>query len=117
MTRTISASEASRQFDELVRDVADRGQTVVVERGGDPRVVLISEDEFRRMGGQVDEPEDWRVLIERSREAIAKDRGGKPLPDVSEIIHEMREERDAQLLRNFYESRERHSDHVEREDS
>lgn len=103
MTKTMSAADVQDHFDDLMRDVSERGETILVERSGEPQVVLLSLDEFKRMGGRTEEPEDWRELLDRTRESIAQSRRGKPLPDPSEIIHQMREERDAQLLSTFYD--------------
>ena len=48
------------------------------------------------------------MALERARkvrEAILKDRGGKPIElDVAAMIHQMREERDAQLLSSLPEN-------------
>ena len=56
-------------------------------------------EESRRIVDMGDDPkEDWWELAERVREQIARRRGGRPLPDNTDLIHEMREERDRQLM-------------------
>jgi prevent-host-death family protein len=98
MTRVMSATEAPVHFGELLRRVVEDDETVVVERGGKPRAVVISLAAYDRLrAGQAAE-EDWWELAARSRRLISEFRQGRPLPDIEELIHEMRVERDAQLL-------------------
>ena len=47
-----------------------------------------------------DEPEWWQLLM-KSRALFREALGGKEI-DVDEIIHEMREERDIQILSTIY---------------
>lgn len=101
MTKTMSASEAQEHFGELMRDVDERGETVLIERSGEPRAVVLPVAEYERMGGGTGEKPDWRELVRLSREGIARELNGRPLPDVTEVIHQMREERDAQILANL----------------
>jgi len=42
--------------------------------------------------------QDWQVLLDEAIEAVDRERAGKPLPPVDEIIREMRDERDAELM-------------------
>jgi prevent-host-death family protein len=51
MTRTVSATEARVHFGELMRAVVERGDTVVVERSGAPKVVVLSVQEYERLLG------------------------------------------------------------------
>lgn len=97
MSKTISAAEAQSHFDDLVRDLATGGETVFVEQSGKKQVVVLSVDEFERMGGETNALGDWLQLVDRTRENIARERNGRPMPDVSEVVREMREERDAQI--------------------
>jgi prevent-host-death family protein len=105
MTKTISATEARIHLGEVLDQVETRGSRVVIERAGKPVAMLIPMEDSRALA----EPKsDIEALIERARknrEAIAewraKHRPGKPFPDIAEMIHEMREERDAQLLDNL----------------
>lgn len=97
MSKTISAAEAQSHFDDLVRYVATGGETVFVEQSGKKQVVVLSVDEFERMGGETNALGDWLQLVDRTRENIARERNGRSMPDVSEVVREMREERDAQI--------------------
>lgn len=106
MAKTISATEAQSHFDDLLRDVADHGETVFVERSGGPTLVVLSVAEYERLRTENNRPESdlskWLEEADAVREAIASSRNGRPLPDVSELIHQMREERDAQALANLH---------------
>ncbi|HET8522411.1 MAG TPA: type II toxin-antitoxin system Phd/YefM family antitoxin [Thermomicrobiales bacterium] len=100
MKRTVSATEARIHFGELMRKVVERDETVIVERSGKPQVVVLSFEEYqRRVGGQDREPQpNWEERFRRARALLDKELSGRDLPDIDEIFHEMREERDAQLL-------------------
>lgn len=111
MTATVDATEAGAGVEELMRRVVEERTPVVVERGGEPQVVVLPVAEYERMGGRLEaaedattadsEREDWWELARRSRERIHRERDGRPMPPIEDIIHEMREERDAQLLANL----------------
>ncbi len=102
MQKTISATEARVHFGEVLDQVEQSGARFVIERGGKPAAAIISVLELEKLGKV---KLDVEALIERvrlNREAIAEwravHRPGEPFPDPAEMIHEMREERDAQLL-------------------
>ena len=101
MRRTVTATEARVHFGELLRRVVEERTPVVVERGGKPLVVVLSVDEYERLRAGQPESEDWWELARRSREAIHRRRGGRPLPSIDDVFDEMRDERDAQLLDNL----------------
>ena len=98
MKRTITATEARVHFGELMRRVSENDETIVVERGGKPQMVVISLAEYDRLRGEHEPEEDWWELAARSRELIRQHLGDRPFPDVDQLFAEMREERDAQLL-------------------
>jgi prevent-host-death family protein len=97
MERVMSATEARIHFGELMRQVVEKGETVIVERGGKAHVVILSIDEYERLvkGRQ---GEDWQELVARARAQIEADLGGEALPAPEEILRQVREERDAQHL-------------------
>ena len=72
-----------------------------VERGGKPQVVILSVEDYERLRANEPDSENWWELARRSREAIHRWRGGRPMPSIEDLIHDMREERDAQLLANL----------------
>jgi len=101
MERTISATEARVHFGQLMRRVVENGEAVFVERSGKPQVVVISVAEYERLTEGRPETEDWWTLVEESREAIQRGLNGRPMPPIEDIIHEMREERDTQIMANL----------------
>jgi prevent-host-death family protein len=98
MTRTISATEARIHLGDVMRAVVEKDETIIVERSGKPLVVFISIDHYRRLKDGTSDAEDWLERAERVAARIQRERNGRPLPDISEVIHDLREERDAQLV-------------------
>ncbi|MGH2560895.1 MAG: type II toxin-antitoxin system Phd/YefM family antitoxin [Thermomicrobiales bacterium] len=100
MQRVVSATEARVHFGELMRDVADGGETVLVERAGIPRVVILPIVEYERLRAYAgaEQPGDWLARADRIRERIQRGLSGRALPPSDEVLREVREERDAQLL-------------------
>ena len=98
MERTISATEARVHFGELMRSVVDREEAVVVERGGKPRVVVISVGRYERLLAAQEGREDWRELVRRSRDQVRADLGGRALTPPDDVLRESREERDDKLV-------------------
>lgn len=98
MTRTITATEARVHFGETMRRVVGDQETVIVERAGKPQVVILATEEYQRLRGEESSTGDWWDRAMRSRERIAEELDGRPLPDVAEWIRAGREERDAQIL-------------------
>lgn len=97
MTRTISATEARIHFGDVLRGVTERGETIVVERGGKPQAVVLSVAEYRRLRNG-EQQEDWWNLVLRSQERFRREWGDKPLPDLDRLIEQGHEERDEQIL-------------------
>jgi prevent-host-death family protein len=97
MQRKISATDARIHFGELMRDVVEKQQAVVVERSGEPHVVVLSVDEYERLRAAQEEQEDWRALVSQAREQVRADLGGRELAAPEEVLRRMREERDEQL--------------------
>jgi prevent-host-death family protein len=94
---TVNATEARIRFGELMRDVVEKGETIIVERGGKPHVVVLSIEAYQRLvSGQREE--HWQELVDRARAQVRADLAGRKLPSVDEILAQAREERDAQLL-------------------
>src|SRR5688572_188814 len=102
MSRTVSATEVRAHFGEMMRHAVERNEPIIVERAGKPHVVILSIAEYERLRGEEShEPpveQDWWEMARQSRERVRRSLNGRPMPDVSEVIREMREERDAQLL-------------------
>lgn len=99
----ITAAEAKERFGELIRDVSEGHETVLIEKDGEPRAVVISLDEYTRLRNKAPESggQDWRARIDRLQKRVAEDLGGRPLQPAEEVIRRMREERDEQILGNL----------------
>jgi hypothetical protein len=106
MTAIVEAKEAGAGVEALTQRVVEERAPLVVAREGEALVVVLPVAEFERLGGSLGEPgvvpgrEDWWKLARQSRERIHQERGGHPMPPIEDIIHEMREERDEQILDN-----------------
>ncbi len=99
MKKTISATEARIHFGKVMQDVEDTNDTVVVVRGGRPKVAIISMEQLEKLE-QLHAEEStphWKVLQRQVREMIRQS-GNVPLnppPDI--LLREMREERSARI--------------------
>lgn len=100
MAVTVSATEARVRFGEMMRRAVVDGEAIVVERGGDPAVVVVSLEEYRRLlaaaGG-----EDWRAGLDRAvkmGQRIRARRGGASLTPSEELMNRQREERGDELV-------------------
>jgi len=99
MERIVSATEARIRLGEWMRRAVEQGETIIVQRGRQPYVVLISFDAYQRLRRAA--TPDWEQVAARIARLGARwrqERGGRPLlPPPEEVIRQMREERDAQL--------------------
>jgi prevent-host-death family protein len=97
MGRIVSATEARINLGELMRHAVENRESIIVERRGEPYVVILSAEEHERLltGMQKD---SWRDLLRRAREQIQRDLGGQELQPPEEVLDELRKERDEQLL-------------------
>lgn len=100
MERVVSAAEVGAQFGELMRRVVDQQETVIVQRDGDPQVVVLPVAEYERLTA-TSASQDWWDKVLHVRELIRLELGDRELPPVEEVIRQMREERDEQLLENL----------------
>lgn len=100
MSRTMSATQARVHFGEVLRRV-ENNETITVERGGEPKAVIISIEEYERLNTRNGKEDDWwdRVLETRRR---FREEAGEQHIDVEDIIRTMREERSDQLFDNLH---------------
>src|SRR5688572_28098168 len=79
MAKTLSLSEVTARFPELVADVAQREKEVIVSRNGKPIAVLVSYSKFKAMMETLDVLSDAGLMrqIDESRAFYAS--GGKGL--------------------------------------
>ena len=97
MAKTISATEARVHFGALLRDVVERGETVIVERSGMPQIAVLSIREYERLcGGQPAKPE-WEQELDDLHGLIRRRHGDQVMPDAVELVNAGRDERDAEL--------------------
>jgi prevent-host-death family protein len=97
MERTVSATDARIHFGELMRRVVENQESVIVERSGEPHVVVISVDEYERLMAAQEEQEDWRELVAQARAQVRADLGDREPTPPEEVLRQIREERDEQL--------------------
>lgn len=103
----ISATEARVHFGEMMRR-AEQGETLVVERSGEPRVAIVSIEEYNRLSehhptvdtnDEATKPE-WQRMLDETGNRLREELNGKKI-DWDKIIHDMRNERDEELLENL----------------
>lgn len=94
--KVMSATDARVHFGEVMREVSEHNETVIVERGGSPKIAIISAEELDALKTMVKSGEaDWRQLLKEVHDQIRRE-GNLPLtPSPEEVIREMREERNA----------------------
>jgi len=97
MKRRISATDARIHFGKLMRAVVEKEEPVVVERSGEPHVVVLSVDHYQRLIAAWEEQEDWRELVSQAREQVRADLGGRELTPPEDVLRQVREERNGQL--------------------
>ena len=99
MEYKISATDARIGLGELMGHVVEKQEPVVVERSGEPYVVVISVGEYERLRAAQEEQEDWRELVSQARAQVRADLGDHELTAPEDMLREVREERDEQLAR------------------
>lgn len=96
----MSATEARVHFGELM-DGVERGETVIVERGGEPRAAVVPLADYVRMRDQRRADANRALAaMDQHRARLRADRATGRFADidVSELLHDAREERDEQIL-------------------
>jgi len=99
MPRRVSATEARVHFGELMREVEETNQPVIVQRGGKDTVVVAPLS--HRQKPELEAPEgdlEWWPMVEKVRQLVKRNLNGRELPDIAEMIRQMREERDEEIL-------------------
>ena len=95
--KRLGAAEARVRFGSLVRLVADGGGPVVVERDGTPEMVVLPAADYARMAAAADPLRTWLDRVDRLRERIRDELGGRALPPAEDLIRGGRDERDDHL--------------------
>lgn len=71
----VTATEARIRFGELLRRVAENRESVIVERGGKPRAVVLSVSEYERLVEGQQDRNEWKTLVVAAREKIQAELG------------------------------------------
>ncbi|HZK49205.1 MAG TPA: type II toxin-antitoxin system Phd/YefM family antitoxin [Thermoleophilia bacterium] len=95
MQRVITATEARVHFGDLLRRVVEDKETILVERGGSPQVVVLSVAEYERLLSHR-ASEGWRDRVVVARERVRSDLAGRTVPRPEDVIDEGRSQRDEQ---------------------
>jgi len=98
----VSATQARIRFGELMRKVAENRQTYIVERGGEPAVVVLSVEEYkdlRQAAADRHREQAYAALegIAQLQEAIWATEDAGQIPSAEEVIAEVRNGRHEQL--------------------
>ena len=96
--RKVSATEARIHFGELMRRAVTDQEPVIVERSGEPHVVILSVEQYERLRVAQEAQIDWQERVDEARRRAAGDLGDRALPPAEDVIREMREERNGELL-------------------
>ena len=103
---TVSISQVKRDISELVTRVAHGGERIILTSRGRPKAVLVSLADLERLQSQgdatVDDVRTRRMAALEQARAIRNQiaaRTGALLPDSTQELNDLREERDAELMR------------------
>lgn len=100
MERTVSATEARVRFGELMQRVGERNETVIVERDGVPRVVVLSIDAYERLReSQKNAWDEWESRLADFHAELQARLGDDEIHSSVDEIKTMRAERDEQPSR------------------
>ncbi len=98
MPRTLTATSARVRFGELLRRVAEHGETFFVERNGLPQAVVLPIVEYGRLQELAGRGQDWEKLLDETVAEIDRDLAGRTMTPPAEMVRAMRDDRDADLL-------------------
>lgn len=99
----VSATEVKNSWGRVVRRVLQCREPALVESKGVPTVVILPADDYQQLVAERDAELRKRQQLELLDEAerfakeVAARHANRPLPDSTEIIRQMREERDDEL--------------------
>lgn len=96
MPSVVSATEARVHFGDILRRVGERGETILVEKGGRLQAVVMGAAEYERLLART-EPGAWREKALRARELVRAERTGASWPPVEEMLRADREQRGEHL--------------------
>jgi prevent-host-death family protein len=88
--RHVSATDARVRFGELLDAVRNGGETVIVEKSGEPLAAVIPIAEYRRLTRRVLPQEFWEGT-RKVAEELERNLAGRPYPDERDLIDAGRE--------------------------
>jgi prevent-host-death family protein len=97
METTVTATDARIHFGEMIRRVIEEQDTIIVERGGEPKLVMLSIHEYTRLQNAAQHQDAWLERIQQVRAHISANIGDREIPASEDIIRQMRDERYGQL--------------------
>lgn len=100
MGQMVSVPAARARLGDVMRRVLEHDETILVEHGGQARVVMLSVAEYERLRQGEAKPklEDWRMKLAQTHELILQEGGEHLAPPAEEMIRQGREERDERIL-------------------
>jgi prevent-host-death family protein len=99
MEQKITATNARIHFGAVMRQVMEEGEPVIVERAGQPQVVIMSVDAYEKMK-VAQQQVGWQETLAQAIHVGARikaRRDGQPLTPPEDVVGQIREERDAHL--------------------
>jgi prevent-host-death family protein len=96
MSQVMKATEVRVHFGEVMRRVSKGGSPIIVERAGQPLVAIISLTDHDRLERLQAGSNVW-ARARAARQRIQKERAGQPLPNPTEVLRQVSEERVEQL--------------------
>ncbi len=98
MGQMVTVPAARARLGDLMQRVLEHDETILVEHGGQARVVMLSVAEYERLRQGEAKPEDWRMKLAQTHELIRQEGGEHLAPPAEEVIRQGREERDERIL-------------------
>ncbi len=96
----VPAMDLRRRAGELLSRIRYAGECFIIEKNGEPVAALIGIEDLHRLERLEKQNQEERVerqqalaMAQAVREAVLARRGGAPLPDTTDDLRRMREER------------------------
>lgn len=94
--QSIPATEARVRFGEVLRRVVENHERFIVERAGQPQVVILAVDDYKALVNATADKPVWRELAMAVRARVQAELQGQTLIDPVDVLAEVRRERDEQ---------------------
>ena len=97
MQKIVTATEAYTHFEEMIQHVTEHQETIIIEHDGQPKLVMISFAEYKRLQNMTRNQDALLENIRRVRAHVAEHVDDSETPAIEDIIRQMRDERYGQL--------------------